>query len=52
MEERPIVWCLVESLALKEEREGKDSGSLAEAGWGLGEAQASLRAARCLMCLQ
>jgi len=51
-EEGPIVRCLEASWALKEEREGKDCGSLAEAGLALGGAQAILRAARRLLYLQ
>ena len=35
-EERPLVRCLEASWARKEEREGKDGGSLAEAGLALG----------------
>jgi len=34
--ERPLVRCLDESWALKEEREGKDGGSLAAAGLAYG----------------
>jgi len=51
-EERPTVRCLEASLALKEERDGKDCGSLAEAGFASGGAQATLRAARRLLYLQ
>ena len=43
--------CLDESWALKKEREGKDCGSLAEAGLALGATQATLRAARRLLYL-
>jgi len=50
--ESPIVRCLDESWALNEEREGKDCGSLAEAGLVYGGAQATLRAARHLLYLQ
>jgi len=46
------VRCLEASRALKEKREGKDCGSLAEAGLALGGAQAILRAARRLLYLQ
>jgi len=46
------VRCLDESWALKEKREGKDSGSLAEAGLAFGGAQATLRAARRLLYLR
>ena len=35
-EERPLVRCLDDSWALKEDREGKDYGSLAEAGFAFG----------------
>jgi len=52
MEESPTVRCLDESWALNEEREGKDCGSLAEAGLAYGGAQATLRAARRLRYLQ
>ena len=48
---RPIVRCLVESWALKEEREGKDGGSLAEAGLALREAHETPRGARGLLYL-
>jgi len=51
-EERPCVRCLEESWALKEEREGKDSGSLAEAGLAYGGAHATLRAAKRLLLLK
>jgi len=51
-EERPLVRCLVESWALKEEREGNDGGSLAAAGFVYGGAQATLRAASRLRYLQ
>ena len=44
--------CLEESWALKEDRKGKDCGSLAEAGLAFGGAQATLRAARRLLYLQ
>ena len=44
--------CLVESWALKEEREVNDSGSLAAAGFAYGGAQAILRAASHLRYLQ
>ena len=44
--------CLVESCALKEEREGNDGGSLAAAGFAYGGAQATLRAASGLLYLQ
>ena len=44
--------CLDESWALKEEREGKDCGSLADAGLVYGGAQGTLRAARRLLYLQ
>ena len=44
--------CLDESGALKEDREGKDCGSLAEAGFAFGGAQANLRAARRILYLQ
>jgi len=47
-----MVRCLEESWALKEEREGKDCGSLAEAGGAFGGAQATLRAAGRLLYLQ
>jgi len=46
------VRCLEASGARKEEREGKECGSLAEAGLALGGAQAILRAARRLVYLQ
>ena len=52
MEESPTVRCLDESWALNEEREGKDCGSLADAGLAYGGAQATLRAARHLLYLQ
>jgi len=52
MEERPTVRCLEESWALKEEREGKDSGTRAEAGLAPGGAQPTLRVARRLLYLQ
>jgi len=39
-------------LALKEDREGKDSGSRAEAGLAYGGEQATLRAARRRLYLQ
>jgi len=45
------VWCRDESRALKVEREGKDGGSLAEAGFAYGGAQATLRAASRLRYL-
>jgi len=48
----PSVRCLDESWALKQEREGKDGGSLATAGLAYGGAQAILRAARRLLYLQ
>jgi len=51
-EERPTVWCLDESWALKVEREGKDCGSLAEAGLACGGAQTTLNAAKRLLYLQ
>jgi len=51
-EERPVVRCLEAFSARKEEREGKDYGSLAEAGLALGGAQATLRAARPLLYMQ
>jgi len=51
-EERPTVRCLEASWALKEERDGKDLGSLAEAQLPFGGAQAILRAARRLLYLQ
>jgi len=51
-EERPIVRCREASWALKEESEGKDCGSLAEAGLAFGRAQAILRAARRLFYLE
>jgi len=38
--------CLVESGALKAEKEGKEDGSRAEAGFAFGGAPAILRAAR------
>ena len=44
--------CLDESLALKEEREGKDCGSRAEVGLAYGGAQATLRAASHLLYLR
>ena len=44
--------CLEASWALKEEREGKDCGSQAEARLALGGAQAILGAARRLLYLQ
>jgi len=47
-----MVRCLDESWALKEEWEGNDCGSLAEAGLAFGVAQAALRAARQLLYLQ
>ena len=47
-----FVSCLDESWALKEEREGKDSGSLAEPGSAYGGAQATLRAAKRLLYLK
>jgi len=46
-----MVRCLDESWALKEEREGKDWGTLAEAGLVFGGAQGTLRAARRLLYL-
>jgi len=52
MEERPFVRCLDESWALNDEREGKDGGSLAAAGFAYGGAQATLRAVSCLRYLQ
>ena len=52
IEERPFVRCQDESWALKEEREGKDSGRLAEAGLAYGGAHAILRAAKRLLYLQ
>ena len=51
-EERPFVRCLDESWALNDEREGKDGGSLAAAGFAYGGAQATLRAASRLRYLQ
>jgi len=51
-EERPFVRCLDESGALKGEREGKESGSLAEAGFAYGGAKATLRAASRFRYLQ
>jgi len=50
-EESPTVRCLDESWALNEEREGKECGSLPEAGLAYGGAQATLRAARRLLYL-
>ena len=47
-----MVRCLEVSWALKEEREGKDCGSLAAAGLAFGGAQVILRAARPLLYLQ
>ena len=44
--------CLDESWALNEKTEGKDCGSLAEAGLAYGGAQATLRAAKRLLYLQ
>ena len=52
MEERPFVRCLDESWALKEEREGKDRWSLAEAGLALGGRQATRRVARQVLYLE
>jgi len=52
MEERPTVRCLEASCAQKQDREGKDRGSLAEAGLAFGGAQATQRAARRLLNLQ
>jgi len=52
MEERSIVRCLNEFGALKEDREGKDCGRLAEAGLAFGGAQGTPRAARRLLYLQ
>jgi len=49
---RPFVRCLDESWALKEEREGKDGGSLAAAGLAHGGAQAILSSDRRLLYLQ
>ena len=51
-EDRPLVRCLDESWALNDEREGKDGGSLAAAGFVYGGAQATLRAASRLRYLQ
>jgi len=51
-EERPFVRCLDESWALNDEREGKDGGSLAAAGFAYRGAQATLRAASRLRYLQ
>jgi len=51
-EECPIVRCLDESWALNKETEGKDCGSLADAGLAYGGAHATLRAASCLRYLQ
>ena len=50
-DERLLVRCLEASWALKEEREGKDGGSLAVAGLAFGGAQGTLRAARRLLYL-
>jgi len=47
-----MVSCLEASWALKEEREGKHCGSLAEARLAFKKTQASLRAARHLLYLQ
>ena len=44
--------CRDESWALKAEREGKEGGSLTEAGLAFWGAQATLRAARRLLYLQ
>jgi len=43
---------LEESWAVKKETEGKECGCLAEARLGSGGAQATLRAASCLLYLQ
>jgi len=51
-EERPFVRCLDESWALKEEREGNDCWSLAEAGLAFGGAYGIPMAARRLLYLQ
>jgi len=51
-EESPFVRSLDESWALEEERQGKDCGSLAEAGLAYGGAQATLRAAKRLVYRQ
>jgi len=51
-EERPIVRCLEAPWALKEDREGKDCGSLAAAGLAFRGAQETLRVARRLLNLQ
>jgi len=50
--ESPLVRCLDESWAPQEEREGKDCGSLAQAGLADGGAQATLRAVKRLLYLQ
>jgi len=50
-DESPIVRCLDLCWALNKEREGKDCGSLAEAGLAYEGAHASLRAARRLRYL-
>src|ERR1700761_6449693 len=47
-EERPLVRCLEESWALKLEREGKEAGRRAAAGFWVGGAQAARRAASLL----
>ena len=47
-----MVRCPEASGAREEEREGKDCGSLAEAGLALGGPQATLRAARRLWYLE
>jgi len=49
---RPLVKCLDASWALKAEGEGKDGGSLAEAGLAFGGAQGTVMAARRLLYLQ
>ena len=51
-EERPLVRCLDASWALEGERDGKDCGSLAAAGFAYGGPQATLRAASRLRYLQ
>jgi len=49
--DRPFVRCLDESWALKEERQGKNDGSLAKAGLAYEGAQGTLRAAKRLLYL-
>jgi len=51
-EETPLVRSLDESLALNEEREGKDCRRLADAGLAFGGAQEILRAARHTLYLK